>query len=153
MGLVVKGLCPHNPQWNLSTVPLFEGGGQTAYAVSGLVLAVLVFMATMRQEMRTAYLEPYFRLDQLQSQPQWDMFAVFVVTLLLGLAAVGWLISLSQRVRPMADRPGLIRPGSEASSFARLLTSCQEPGECVRFPGPAESFRIRGVPAHRGPGV
>ncbi len=63
-----------------------------AFIGAGMLLVVLALMAIMRQEMRAAYLEPYFRLDQLQAQPQWGVFVVFVVTLLLGLAAVGWLV-------------------------------------------------------------
>ena len=59
---------------------------------AGMLIVVLALMAVMRQEMRTAYLEPYFHVGQLQAQPQWGVFAFFVVTLLIGLAAVAWLV-------------------------------------------------------------
>jgi hypothetical protein len=63
-----------------------------AYIGAGMLVAVLGLMAVMRQEMRTAYLEPYFNIGQLQVQPQWGVFAFFGVTLLIGLATVGWLV-------------------------------------------------------------
>jgi uncharacterized membrane protein len=59
---------------------------------AGMLLVVLALMAVMRQEMRAAYLEPYFQLSQLQTQPQWGVLAVFIITLLIGLAVVAWLV-------------------------------------------------------------
>jgi hypothetical protein len=59
---------------------------------AGILVVVLALMAVMRQEMRTAYLEPYFHVGQLQAQPQWGAFVLFAVTLLAGLAAVAWLV-------------------------------------------------------------
>jgi hypothetical protein len=63
-----------------------------AFIGAGVLLVVLALMAVMRQEMRTAYLEPYFQLSQLQAEPQWGVLAAFVVILLLGLVVVGWLV-------------------------------------------------------------
>jgi hypothetical protein len=63
-----------------------------AFIGAGMLLVVLVLMAIMRQEMRTAYLEPFFQLSQLETQPQWGVLTVFIITLLIGLAVVAWLV-------------------------------------------------------------
>jgi hypothetical protein len=73
-----------------------------AFVGAGWVLAVVALMAVMRQEMRTAYLEPYFRLSELQAEPQWGVFGVFVVTLVVGLGVLAWLISALLRARSSA---------------------------------------------------
>jgi hypothetical protein len=70
-----------------------------AYIGVGWVLAVVALMAVMRQEMRAAYLETYFRLGELQAAPQWDVFGVFAVTLLIGLGVLAWLISVVLRAQ------------------------------------------------------
>jgi hypothetical protein len=72
---------------------------------TGSLLAVLALMAVMRHQMRTAYLEPYFRVEQLQVEPQWGVFALFVVVLLIGLALVGWLVSVVLRAKPAESPP------------------------------------------------
>jgi hypothetical protein len=66
---------------------------------AGSLLAVVALMAVMRQEMRNAYLEPYFRLEQLQVEPQWGVFSLFAVTLLVGLGVLAWLISVIARAK------------------------------------------------------
>jgi hypothetical protein len=70
-----------------------------AFVGVGWVLAVVALMAVMRQEMRTAYLEPYFRLSELRVEPQWSIFSVFAVTLVIGLGVLAWLISIILRAK------------------------------------------------------
>ena len=64
---------------------------------------VLTLMAVMRQQVRAAYLEPHFRLEQLTVEPQWGVFALFVVTLVLALGTLAWLIKVVLGARP-ADK-------------------------------------------------
>ena len=71
-----------------------------AYSGSGTLLAVLALMAVMRQQVRTATLAPYFKLEQLQSAPQWGPFTMFIVTLLIGLVVFAWLIRVVLRAAP-----------------------------------------------------
>jgi hypothetical protein len=71
-----------------------------AYSGSGTLLAVLALMAVMRQQVRTATLEPYFKLEQLQSAPQWGPFTMFVITLLIGLVLFAWLVRVILRASP-----------------------------------------------------
>jgi hypothetical protein len=79
-----------------------------AFIGAGCALAVVVLMALMRQEMRRAYLEPFFHLGELQVEPQWGVFSVFAVTLVIGLGVLGWLLSVLFHTKsspePSADR-------------------------------------------------
>lgn len=54
-------------------------------------------MSFIRSWLRSGYLENYFTLPQLQVIPQYSPFIFFIVTLLLGVIAVGWLIKKSAR--------------------------------------------------------
>jgi hypothetical protein len=71
-------------------------------AVAGAIalLGVLAMMAVMRQQLRTAYLAPYFTLDELQVAPQWDVLGLFAVTLVICLGVVAWLIKVMLRAKP-----------------------------------------------------
>jgi len=71
-------------------------------AVTGAItlLGVLGLMAVMRQQLRTAYLAPYFTLDELQVAPQWDVLGLFIATLLICVGAVAWLIRVILRAKP-----------------------------------------------------
>jgi hypothetical protein len=73
--------------------------GRTCFLGTGFLLAVLALMAVMRHQMRTAYLEPYFRLEQLQAEPQWGVFALFVLVLLIAIGLVGWMVSVILRAK------------------------------------------------------
>jgi hypothetical protein len=67
---------------------------------SAVVFVILVAMAIMRQQLRTSFLEPYFRLEGLQVAPQWDVFGMFAITLVIGLVVVAWLIRAVMRAKP-----------------------------------------------------
>jgi len=69
-----------------------EDGRKLTYLGAGHVAAVLVMMAVMRDQLRQAYLEPYFSINQLQVEPQWGVFGLFAVTLVAGLAALAWMM-------------------------------------------------------------
>ncbi|MFC1557116.1 hypothetical protein ACFL6I_06740 [candidate division KSB1 bacterium] len=71
-----------------------EDGRKLTYVGASHVLLILVFMAIMRELLRQAYLEPYFRLDQLPSEPQWTVFFIFVILLIIGLAVLGWMVTV-----------------------------------------------------------
>jgi hypothetical protein len=71
---------------------------------AGSLTVVLVLMAVMRQQVRSAYLEPHFRLEQLTTEPQWGVFALFVVTLAAGLGTLGWMAKIVLDARS-ADTP------------------------------------------------
>lgn len=63
-----------------------------------LTLAPLVFiMSWLRSLLRSAYLVPHFRLEELAVNPQYGPFAMFAVSLVLGLVAVVWMLRLALR--------------------------------------------------------
>ncbi|MFB0515127.1 MAG: hypothetical protein ACETWG_00805 [Candidatus Neomarinimicrobiota bacterium] len=70
------------------TLPIIEG--------SALLLVTIVLMAGMRTVLRQAYLEPVYQLDS-RVAAQWGPLALFAVTLIIGLVAVGWLIRAYRR--------------------------------------------------------
>lgn len=54
-------------------------------------VALVYVMAFMRSWLRSGYLHDVFTLDQLQVVPQYSPMIFFFVTLLFGLACLGWL--------------------------------------------------------------
>jgi hypothetical protein len=73
--------------------------GSVLSAGGVVLLALIMLMVVMRQQMRSAYLEPYFRVSELQADPQWGVFGIFAVTLLIGLGVLVWLISVVLRAK------------------------------------------------------
>ncbi len=66
---------------------------------SGLVLLTIVLMVLMRDIVRRESLEPYWAeaglpqgLGSLPVHPQWGVFFVFAVLLILAIATLGWMI-------------------------------------------------------------
>lgn len=54
----------------------------------GLLLLTVVSMIMMRTFLRTAYLEPYFQVENTPVDPQYGVFGVFLVTFVIGLVVV-----------------------------------------------------------------
>ena len=57
----------------------------------GHAVALLYVMVFLRAWLRSGYLRDYFTLDQLEVVPQYSPMVFFFVTLLFGLACLGWL--------------------------------------------------------------
>lgn len=55
-------------------------------------VALVVVMTFIRSWLRAAYLQDVFTLDQLQVVPQYSPMIFFFVTLVAGIACLGWLI-------------------------------------------------------------
>ena len=58
-----------------------------------LLLATVVVMILTRTVLRHAYLESYFKVETLQVAPQYDVLGLFLVVFIIGLVAVGYMIS------------------------------------------------------------
>jgi hypothetical protein len=65
--------------------------GKTASGAA-LIFVTVILMAVIRDFIRSQYLKPYFDSNQQAVNPQWDVFAIFVVLLVGGVAMVGWMI-------------------------------------------------------------
>ncbi len=67
---------------------------------AALVLVLVVdLMATVRHFVREAYLTPHFDVWTAPVRPMWDVFALFAVTLVVGLGVVAWMITKVIRAR------------------------------------------------------
>ena len=53
-----------------------------------LLVLTVVTMIMMRTFLRSGYLEPYFRIEDVAMEPQYDVFSLFLVTLVAGLVVV-----------------------------------------------------------------
>jgi hypothetical protein len=58
--------------------------------VSGFLAAAL--MVFIRDMVRSAYLEPYFRPETLPVAPQWSVIGLFIVLFIGGLATLYWML-------------------------------------------------------------
>jgi hypothetical protein len=52
----------------------------------------VILMVILRQRVRTMWLTPYFRTEQLSVGSQWEAILLFVILLLAGLFLVGWML-------------------------------------------------------------
>jgi hypothetical protein len=58
-------------------------------------LATVVVMVLVRYNVRTLYLKPYFSLSQLKISPQYGVLALFLIVLLMGVAAALYMLRIS----------------------------------------------------------
>ncbi len=57
-----------------------------------VLVVTIVLMLLMRFFVRTAYLDPYFKVESLEVVPQYDVLILFVVILLVGLGIVWYML-------------------------------------------------------------
>lgn len=64
------------------------------YVLGAAVLTVLAvaLMAVTRHSLRQMYLQPHLDVNAIPVNPQWGMFIIFAVLLVIGLAVVGWMV-------------------------------------------------------------
>jgi len=58
----------------------------------GMTVATVAAMIFVRDMVRTAYLQPHYRLSDLPVQPQWGIIALFLLLFVAGLATLGWML-------------------------------------------------------------
>jgi hypothetical protein len=80
-----------------ATILLLVGGtakepSPMIHAGFAMVLITVALMVVMRDMVRTAYLQPYFRLSRLQVSPQTGIIIVFLLTFVGGLATLVWML-------------------------------------------------------------
>jgi len=87
-GLLVIGL--------LLTLGLLHFGyRQRVIATCVVTLVVMIVMVLMRDLVRTAYLQPYFSLGDLEVVPQYSPLIFFLLVLVGGLALIAYMIRLA----------------------------------------------------------
>jgi len=65
--------------------------GRITFASVAIGVTVIL-MVILRQRVRTMWLTPYFRTEQLSVGSQWGAILLFVILLLAGLFLVGWML-------------------------------------------------------------
>lgn len=78
--------------------------GRFWFGVSCITVTVGL-MVIIRQRVRTWWLAPYFRTEQLEVSPQWGAAVLFLAVLAIGLIVVGWMLWQFHRGAP-GEPPG-----------------------------------------------
>lgn len=60
-------------------------------AAVGLTTLAIALMAVSRHSLRQMYLAPHIDVNQIPVNPQWVVFIIFAVLLVIGLSIVGWM--------------------------------------------------------------
>ncbi|MRR55757.1 MAG: hypothetical protein EG822_14845 [Deltaproteobacteria bacterium] len=76
----------------LSLVVVVAGARRKVWLCVGLVVPLMYLMSYLRDVVRTAYLEPYFRPELLPVVPQYGALVMFLAVLLAGAIAIAWMI-------------------------------------------------------------
>lgn len=87
-GLLIIGLL-------LTLAVLHFGYRQRVIATSSLTLVLMIIMVLMRDLVRTAYLQPYFSLGDLEVATQFSPLIFFLLVLVGGLALIAYMIKLA----------------------------------------------------------
>jgi hypothetical protein len=62
------------------------------YLASAAIGVTVIMMVILRQRVRTLWLAPHFRTEQLSVASQWGAILLFLVLLLAGVCLVGWMV-------------------------------------------------------------
>ncbi len=71
---------------------LILGFRRQVWATAWTLVAVMTLMALMRAMVRTEYLAPYLDVSSLPVHPQYGPLALFLVSLIIGLALIYWMV-------------------------------------------------------------
>ena len=66
-------------------------------------LFTIIIMVLIRDLVRKAYLEPYFKVSTLSVEPQYSPLFLFVTVLIIGLSLVGYMLKLAFRNKEEAE--------------------------------------------------
>ncbi len=89
---------------------LYLGIRRKLWATVWTLGALVLVMSTMRALMRIEYLAPHFKVSEAALDPQYGPFALFIVSLVIGLAIVAWVLKQALAV-PLADETGNVKEG------------------------------------------
>ncbi|MBW2613232.1 MAG: hypothetical protein JRD49_06285 [Deltaproteobacteria bacterium] len=62
---------------------------------AGVTILTILVMVLMRDQMRTAFLKPYFELAMLETNPQYGSLILFLIALGIGGAAIAYMLKLA----------------------------------------------------------
>jgi len=73
---------------------LVSGVKKNVWMSAFLMIPVTIIMVLMRHLVRSAYLDPYFRVQDLPMDAQYSPFLVFILVLIIGICIIGYMIQL-----------------------------------------------------------
>lgn len=79
----------------LAFAALYFGYKKQVVISSAISLITLIAMIFIRDLVRIAYLEPYFKLSDLTVQPEYSPMIFFLVVFVIGLALIGYMLKLA----------------------------------------------------------
>lgn len=97
LGLLVAGVIFDVAAAALGAIASRRSGLAAAYGAAVAVTGALACLVVLRDQVRGAYLEPYFSLSGVPVHAQWGMLAIFGTSLAAGLALV---IALLWKIAP-----------------------------------------------------
>ncbi len=62
------------------------------YLASAAIGVTVILMVILRQRIRTMWLDPFFRTEQLSVASQWGAILLFLILFLAGVLLVGWML-------------------------------------------------------------
>jgi hypothetical protein len=77
---------------SLALSALVAGTRRKVYVCAGLVVPLIYMMVSIRDMVRSGYLQPYFSLESLQVVPQYSPMFMFFSVLVAGLVTIAWLL-------------------------------------------------------------
>jgi hypothetical protein len=80
-----------------SGTALYLGFNKRVWPSAGTAVFTVVVMVLIRDMVRTAYLKPYFALSDLKVEPQYSPMILFLVTLVTGIALIGYMLKLATK--------------------------------------------------------
>lgn len=89
---------------------LYLGIRRKLWATVWTLGALVLVMSVMRALVRIEYLAPHYLVSQAEVAPQYGAFALFAVSLVIGLVIVGWVLKQALAV-PLADETGNVKEG------------------------------------------
>jgi len=80
-----------------------KSADRNAWMSIAAAVVTVASMVVLRDALRTAYLAPYFRVDQVSVASQTGIIALFFLVFLIGLAVVAWMLrKVAQGAKPAA---------------------------------------------------
>jgi hypothetical protein len=76
-------------------VSLILGFKNRVWPCAATTIVTIAVMVLMRDQLRLAYLKPYFHPSMLETTPQYGPFFLFLVSLILGALLIGFMLRLA----------------------------------------------------------
>jgi hypothetical protein len=76
----------------LALLILMAASIKSVYSAACVVVPLVFVMASIRDRLRTAYLQPFFVPDQAAASPQYSPMIIFFFIFAIGVIAIAWML-------------------------------------------------------------